>query len=160
VAVAGDGPVDGAFVLHFFVAHPVPGTEPAAAAVESALQLAPEEPVAEDGGVLANDAVLRAGGRLARVGVLEELLPAAVVDVAGKGQAKNQQTHRFVTFRLADSLPRELLDDWLRASSLKLRRTSRESTTVGRPHRSLLPRPVLRQARRTPRRPPRLLRLA
>lgn len=31
----------------------------------------------------------------------------------------------FVTFRLADSLPRELFDDWLRARpSLKLRRSS------------------------------------
>jgi|UniRef100_UPI003783E7E3 hypothetical protein len=44
----------------------------------------------------------------------------------------------FVTFRLADSLPRELLDDWLLARpSLKLRRSSprrlprRESAALG-----------------------------
>jgi hypothetical protein len=40
----------------------------------------------------------------------------------------------FVTFRLADSLPRELLDDWLRASSsLKLRRTSRDAFLAANP---------------------------
>jgi len=51
-----------------------------------------------------------------------------------RGQAKNQQTILFVTFRLADSLPRELLDDWLRASSsLKLRRTSRDAFLAANP---------------------------
>jgi putative transposase len=40
----------------------------------------------------------------------------------------------FVTFRLADSLPRELLDDWLRASSsLKLRGTSRDAFLAANP---------------------------
>ena len=40
----------------------------------------------------------------------------------------------FVTFRLADSLPREPLDDWPRASSsLKLRRTSRDAFHAANP---------------------------
>ena len=39
-----------------------------------------------------------------------------------------------ITFRLVDSLPRELLDDWLRASSsLKLRRTSRDAFLAANP---------------------------
>ena len=46
--VAGDGPVDGAFVLDLLAACPVPGAEPAAAAVEGALELTPEKPVEED----------------------------------------------------------------------------------------------------------------
>jgi hypothetical protein len=42
----------------------------------------------------------------------------------------------FVTFRLADSLPRELLDDWPRASSsLKLRRTSCDAFLAANPPR-------------------------
>jgi hypothetical protein len=40
----------------------------------------------------------------------------------------------FVTFRLADSAPRELLDDYLRSSSsLKLRRTSRNAFRAANP---------------------------
>ena len=39
-----------------------------------------------------------------------------------------------ITFRLGDSLPRELLDEWLRASpSLKLRRTSRDAFLAANP---------------------------
>ena len=41
---------------------------------------------------------------------------------------------RLVTFRLADSLPREHLDDWLRASSsLKLRRKSHDTFLAANP---------------------------
>jgi hypothetical protein len=47
---------------------------------------------------------------------------------------QKQQTHCFLTFRLADSLSRELLDDWLRASSsLKLRRTSCDAFRAAKP---------------------------
>lgn len=81
VTVAGGGPVVATFILDLFAAHPVPGAEPAGAAVEGALQLAPKETVAEDLGVFGKDAVLRAGGGLAGVDVLEEQGPAPVVDV-------------------------------------------------------------------------------
>ena len=37
ITVAGGGPVVGAFILDFFAAHPVPGAEPAWAAMEGAL---------------------------------------------------------------------------------------------------------------------------
>jgi hypothetical protein len=60
-----------------------------------------------------------------------------------------------ITFRLADSAPRELLDDYLRSSSsLKLRRTSRDAFLAANPppwddltEACYTPRPVLRQAR-------------
>jgi hypothetical protein len=81
VTVAGGGPVVAAFILDLFAAHPVPGAEPACAAVEGALQLVPKETVAEDGGAFGNNPVLRAWGGLAGVDVLEEEGPAPVVDV-------------------------------------------------------------------------------
>ncbi len=40
--IARNGPVGGAFVLDLLATCPVPGAEPAAAAVEGALELAPE----------------------------------------------------------------------------------------------------------------------
>ncbi len=47
---------------------------------------------------------------------------------------KINKSFLFDTFRFADSLPRELLDDWLRASSsLKLRRTSRDAFLTANP---------------------------
>lgn len=50
VTVTGGGPVEGTFILDLFAAHPVPGAEPACAAMKGALELAPKEAVAEDGG--------------------------------------------------------------------------------------------------------------
>jgi hypothetical protein len=58
----------------------------------------------------------------------------SAIGKTGNGARQNIDKPPFVTFRLADSLPRELLDDWLRASSsLKLRRTSRDAFLAANP---------------------------
>ena len=56
VIVAADGIANVAVDL--FMTCPVPGAEPAGAAVEGALKLAPKETVAEDGGAFGKEAAL------------------------------------------------------------------------------------------------------
>jgi hypothetical protein len=49
-------------------------------------------------------------------------------------ESSGGQSQMLASLRLADSLPRELLDDWLRASSsLKRRRTSRDAFLAANP---------------------------
>ena len=53
---------------------------------------------------------------------------------SGESCCKIPAIHTFITFRLADSLPRQLLDDRLRtSSSLTRRRTSRDAFLAGNP---------------------------
>ncbi len=81
VTITGDGMANVTVDLDLFVACPVPGAEPAGAAVKGTFKLAPKETVAEDGGAFENNPILRAWGWLAWVDIFEEEGPAAVVDV-------------------------------------------------------------------------------